>query len=169
VHTASPRERREEEVTVSTIARPRPRYEIAHLDDVPHTESDDSFGFQLVGEWRQIRHYFGIKEFSANAFIATEPEQEIVHEHFEQPNDDSSNVGDEELYYVATGHAVVTADGIEHDAPSGTFMFFGEPAVVRKVVARTAGTTILTFGTNPGVEFAVSEFERLMSPPPRWA
>ena len=48
-------------------------------------------------------------------------------------------------------------------------MFFGEPAVVRKVVALTAGTTILTFGTNPGVEFVVSDFEKLMSPPPRWA
>jgi hypothetical protein len=146
----------------------RPRYEIAHLDDIPHTTSDDSFGFRLVGEWKQLRHYFAIKEFSANAFIATEAGQEIVHEHFEEPNDDSSEVGDEELYYVAAGHAVVTADGVDHDAPVGTVMFFGEPAVVRKVVAKTAGTTILTFGTNPGVEFVVSEFEELMSPPARW-
>lgn len=154
---------------MSTTREPRPRYEIAHLDDIPHTESDDSFGFRLVGQWKQLRHYFGIREFSANAFVATEPGQEIVHEHFEEPNDGSSEVGDEELYYVAAGHAVVTADGVEHDAPQGTLMFFGEPAVVRKVVARTAGTVVLTFGTNPGVEFVVSEFEKLMSPPARWA
>lgn len=154
---------------MSTTREPRPRYEIAQLDDIPHTESDDSFGFRLVGQWKQLRHYFGIREFSANAFVATEPGQEIVHEHFEEPNDGSSEVGDEELYYVAAGHAVVTADGVEHDAPQGTLMFFGEPAVVRKVVARTAGTVVLTFGTNPGVEFVVSEFEKLMSPPARWA
>jgi hypothetical protein len=148
---------------------PRPRYEIAHLDDIPHTETDDSFGFRLVGQWRQIRHYFGIREFAANAFVATEPGQEIVHEHSEHPNDDSTDVGDEELYYVATGHAVVTADGVAHDAPQGTLMFFGDPSVVRKVVARTAGTTVLTFGTNPGVDFVVSEFELSVSPPQRWA
>lgn len=157
-----------ERSTVSSTPERRPRYEIAHLDEIPHTESDDSFGFRLVGQWKQIRHYFAIREFSANAFIATEPNQEIVHEHFERPNDASSEVGDEELYYVAAGHAVVTADGVEHDAPQGTLMFFGEPAVVRKVVARTEGTTILTFGTNPGVEFVVSQFEKLMSPSPRW-
>ena len=146
----------------------RPRYEIAHLDEIPHTESDDSFGFQLVGQWKQLRHYFAIREFAANAFVATEPNQEIVHEHFEEPNDDSSDVGDEELYYVAAGHAVVTADGSTHNAPPGTLMFFGEPAVIRKVVALMAGTPILTSGANPGVEFVVSDFEKLASPPPRW-
>jgi hypothetical protein len=154
---------------MSTDPRPRPRYEIAHLDDIPHTASGDSFSYQLAGEWRQIRHYFGIREFAANAFIATEPNQEIVHEHSEHPNDDSTDVGDEELYYVAAGHAVVTANGVTHDAPAGTLMFFGDPSVVRKVVARTAGTTILTFGTNPGVDFVVSEFEASVSPPSRWA
>jgi hypothetical protein len=51
---------------------PRPRFEIARLDDIPHTETDDRYGFQLVGEWRQIRHHFMIREFSANAFVATE-------------------------------------------------------------------------------------------------
>jgi hypothetical protein len=47
-------------------------------------------------------------------------------------------------------------------------MFFGEPGVVRKVIAREVGTTILTFGTNPGVEFVVSEFEKTVSPTPRY-
>ncbi len=147
---------------MATNPRNRPPYEIAHLNSIPHTPSE------LMGEWKQIRHHFGMREFSANAFVATEPGQEIVHEHFERPNDASSDVGDEELYFVANGHAVVIAHGVEHDAPEGTLMFFGDPAVVRKVVARTAGTTILTFGTNPGVEFVVSEFEKRQSPPPRW-
>jgi hypothetical protein len=122
-----------------------------------------------VGEWKQIRHFFGTKEFSANAFIATEAGQEITHEHFEEPNDDSSDVGDEELYYIAKGHAVVKLDGEEHEAPEGTLISVGDPFVVRSVIAKEPGTTVLTFGTNPGVEFIVSEFEKAMSPPPRWS
>jgi hypothetical protein len=148
---------------------PRPPYEVAHLSEIPHTESTNTRGFQLVGEWKQIRHHFAMKEFSANAFVATEDGQIITHEHFEQPNDDSSDVGDEELYYIARGDAIVKLDGEEHEAPEGTLVFVGDPFVVRSVTARTAGTTVLTFGTNPGVEFVVSEFERSMSPPPRWS
>jgi hypothetical protein len=37
------------------------------------------------------------------------------------------------------------------------------------VTALTAGTAVLTFGTNPGVELVVSAFEREMSPPARWS
>lgn len=148
---------------------PRPPYEVAYIDDIPHTTSDSSFGFQLVGEWKQIRHYFGIREFAANAFVATEAGQEIVHEHFEEPNDDSSDVGDEELYIVFSGRAdVKLGDEIVEVGP-GALIFIGDPNVVRSVTAKEAGTTILTFGTNPGVHFVVSEFEELMSAPPRWS
>lgn len=148
---------------------PRPPYEVAQLSSVPHTPSDSSHGFQLVGEWKQLRHYFAMKEFSANAFVATEAGQEITHEHFEEPNDDQSDVGDEELYYIARGEAVVKLDGEEFDAPEGTLIFVGDPFVVRSVTAKEIGTTVLTFGTNPGVEFVVSEFEKSVSPPPRWS
>jgi hypothetical protein len=40
--------------------------------------------------------------------------------------------------------------------------------VVRSFTALEAGTTIVSFGTNPGVEFVVSEFERAVSGSPRW-
>jgi hypothetical protein len=148
---------------------PRPAYEVAYISDIPHTESDSSFGFQLVGKWKQIRHYFGIREFAANAFVATEPGQEIVHEHFEQPNDDSSDHGDEELYVIMSGRANVKLNDEVIEVGPGALIFVGEPSVVRSVTATEAGTTVLTFGTNPGVRFAVSEFETLMSPPARWS
>jgi hypothetical protein len=148
---------------------PRPPFEVADISEVPNTETTNTHGFQLVGEWKQIRHHFAIKEFSANAFVATEPGQEITHEHYEEANDDSSDVGDEELYYIAKGEAVVKLDGEERDAPEGTLIFIGDPFVVRSVTAKTAGTTVLTFGTNPGVDFVVSDFERSVSPPPRWS
>ena len=41
----------------------------------------------------------------------------------------------------------------EVEAGAGTLVFVGEPRVVRSFTALEAGTTILTFGTNPGVEF----------------
>lgn len=148
---------------------PRPPYEIAHVDGVPHTTSDSSFGFQLVGEWKQIRHFFSIREFAANAFVATEAGQEIVHEHFEEPNDDTSDVGDEELYVLFKGRADVKLNDELIEVGPGTLIFIGDPSVVRSVTAKEAGTTILTFGTNPGVRFVVSEFEKRMSPPSRWS
>ena len=151
-----------------SVPPPRPPYEVAHISQIPHTETDDTYGFQLVGEWKQIRHFFAISEFAANAFVATEPDQEIVHEHFEQPNDESSDVGDEELYYVAKGAAIARLNDEEVSLTEGTFVFVGDPSVRRSITAREPGTMVLTFGTNPGVRFVVSAFEREMSPPPRW-
>jgi hypothetical protein len=146
----------------------RPPYETAHISEVGHTESANTHGFQLVGEWKQIRHHFGIREFAANAFVATEDGQEIVHSHREQANDDESLPGDEELYYIASGSAKVKLGEETREAPEGTLIFVGDPTVERAVTADTAGTTVLTFGTNPGVEFIVSDFEKKMTPPPRW-
>jgi mannose-6-phosphate isomerase-like protein (cupin superfamily) len=148
----------------------RPAYEVAHLSQIPHTPTDAAaHGLAIPGEWKQIRHHFGIREFSVNAFVATEAAQEIVHEHSERANDDPSLPGDEELYFVASGRARVRLGDDEVDVDAGTLVFVGEPRVVRSFTALEAGTTILTLGTNPGVEFVVSEFERRVSPPPRWA
>ena len=86
----------------------RPPYEVAHLSEIPHTPTDAAaHGLAIPGVWKQIRHHFGIREFSVNAFVATEAGQEIVHEHSERANDDPLLPGDEELYFVATGRARV--------------------------------------------------------------
>ena len=147
----------------------RPPYEIAHLSEIPHTPTDEkAHGLAIPGEWKQIRHHFGMREFSANAFVATAAGQEIVHEHAERANDDPAQPGDEELYFVASGRARVRLGDEEREVRAGTLVFVGEPTVVRSFTALEAGTTILTFGTNPGVEFVVSRFEQSVSPLPRW-
>jgi hypothetical protein len=147
----------------------RPPYEVAHLSEIPHTPTDAAaHGLAIPGVWKQIRHHFGIREFSVNAFVATEAGQEIVHEHSERANDDPAQPGDEELYVVVSGRARVCLADEELEAPAGTLVFVGEPRVVRSFTALETGTTILTFGTNPGVEFVVSRFEQDVSPPPRW-
>ena len=147
----------------------RPAFEVAHLSEIAPTPTDGTHGLDLPGEWRQIRHHFGIREFSANAFVATAAGQEIVHEHSERANDDPTQPGDEELYFVASGRARVRLGDEEREVGAGTLVFVGEPGVVRGFTALEAGTTILTFGTNPGVEFVISRFERRVSPPPRWS
>ena len=110
-----------------------------------------------------------IREFSANAFTSTAPNQEIVHEHFEEPNDATSDVGNEELYLVLGGSATVELNDERVLVEPGTLVFVGDPSVVRSVTAHEPGTTVLTFGTNPGIRFVVSKFEEDVSPPARWS
>jgi len=150
-------------------APPRPPYEIARISEIPATPTAGRDDLTIPGEWKQLRHHFGMREFSANAFVATEAGQEIVHEHSERANDDTAKPGDEELYFVAAGRALVRLDGESAEVEAGTCVFVGDPRVVRSFTALEPGTTILTFGTNPGVEFVVSRWERDVSPPPRWS
>jgi hypothetical protein len=148
---------------------PRPSYELARLEDIAPTETDERHLLQLAGEWRQIRHHFGMREFSANAFTSTAPDQEIVHEHSERANDGSGGAGDEELYFVAAGSATVRLNDESVRVEAGTFVFVGDPSVVRSFTAHEPGTTVLAVGTNPGVRFIVSRFEEDASPPARWS
>jgi len=148
---------------------PRPRYEIAHVSEIPATPYDGSYGFEIPGAWKQLRHFFGIREFSANAMMATEAGQQVVHEHTETANDDKSKPGDEELYVVLSGRFDVRLDDEHREIGPGTFVFVGEPSTVRSFTALEPGSCVVAMGTNPGVEFIVSKFEREVSPPPRWS
>ena len=116
-----------------------------------------------------LRHYFGIREFSANAMVATEPGQQVVHEHSERANDDPTKPGDEELYIVVSGRFRVRLNDECVDVDAGTAIFVGDPSTVRSFTALEQGACVLAVGTNPGVEFMISEFERQVSPPPRWS
>jgi mannose-6-phosphate isomerase-like protein (cupin superfamily) len=116
-----------------------------------------------------LRHFFGIREFSANAMVATEARQQVMHEHFERANDDPSKPGDEELYVVVSGRFRVRLDEEDVEVGPGTFVFVGEPTTVRSFTALKPGACVVAVGTNPGVEFVVSKFEREISPRPRWS
>jgi mannose-6-phosphate isomerase-like protein (cupin superfamily) len=150
------------------LTPPRLAYEIARIDDIPPTVTDDSWGFKIEGEWRQLRHFFGIREFSANAMAATESGQTVVHEHAERSNDDPTKPGDEELYIVVSGRFRVRLDDKLVEVGPGTFVFVGEPRTVRSFTALDAGAMVVAVGTNPGVQFVVSEFEQAVSPRARW-
>lgn len=148
---------------------PRPRYEIAHVSEIPPTPYDGSYGFEIPGAWKQLRHFFGIREFSANAMMSTEAGQQVVHEHTEHANDDREKPGDEELYVVVSGRFRVRLDDENVEIGPGTIVFVGEPSTVRSFTALEPDACVVAMGTNPGVEFVVSKFEQEVSPPPRWS
>jgi tetratricopeptide (TPR) repeat protein len=75
---------------------------------------------------------------------------------------DSFAGGHEELYFVASGRAAFTIGGDAVDAPSGTLVYVGDPAVQRGAGAREDGTTVLAFGGRPGEAFEVAAWEFLV-------
>jgi hypothetical protein len=128
------------------------RYATARLDEL---ERLPAFGEH--GVWRPVRHHFGIEGFGINAYTADQPGDRVIEEHDELG---AAGAGrHQELYVVLTGRACFTLDGEEIDAPSGTFVFIGEPEVVRGATASEPGTTVLAIGARPGQAFTVSPWE----------
>lgn len=109
------------------------------------------------GLWAPIRMAFGIEAFGINAWSATEAGQAIISEHDET----DSRVGpQQELYFVAAGHAVFTVNGDEIDGPAGTFVFVRDPTASRKAVATHPETTIVAVGAPTGAPYQSSDWER---------
>jgi hypothetical protein len=128
------------------------RYATAHLDDLDRLPA---FGEDRV--WRPVRHHFGIEAFGINAYTAEQAGRRVIEEHDELG--ESGAGGHNELYVVLTGRATFTVDGDELDAPAGTLVFTGEPAVRRGAVAAEPNTSVLAIGGRPGVPFTVSPWE----------
>jgi tetratricopeptide (TPR) repeat protein len=102
--------------------------------------------------WAQIRSELGISAFGINAWTAENPGDVAINEHDEEG-------GDQELYFVVTGHAVFTIGDDEVDAPAGTFVFV-QPSATRKAVAKAAETTVVAVGGTAGKAFEVRNWER---------
>ena len=94
--------------------------------------------------WRPVRLTLGIEAFGTNAYTADEVGQDVVEPHTESPE-----LGHQELYFVARGHAKFILDGDEHDAPAGTYVFVPDTATHRHAIAQEPGTTVLSFGGPP--------------------
>ena len=121
----------------------------AHISEIPSLPTD------LVGaEWKPVRHHFGIRAFGANAYVARAAGEQVIEEHSE------GSAGHEELYFVTSGGAAFIVGGEEIDAPAGTFVFVGDPAVVRGAVAKEPGTAVLAVGAPAGAPFALRDWER---------
>jgi hypothetical protein len=129
------------------LARP---FAVSSLDAIPAVRASSEF------EIKPIRVHFGIQSFGVNAYKADEEGGPVIEEHDEL----GSGAGrHEELYFVAQGRAVFTVGEDEVDAPEGTLVFIGDPAVRRGAVAREAGTTVLVMGAAVGQAFQPSPWE----------
>ena len=127
-------------------------YKIAHIDDLPF-EIDDDYP---TTEWKPVRRFFGIGSFGINVARATKAGDTLTHDHNEV---DDAGTGHEELFLIVSGHATYRVEGEEIDAPAGTFLYVPDPATVRGVVARDAGTVMLVVGAEPGAVFTPSEWD----------
>jgi hypothetical protein len=129
---------------------PEPSFAAAHLSEIALIRSGGGFGILPV------RLRFGISSFGVNAYTAAASGARVIEEHDEL----GSGAGrHEELYFVASGHAVFSLDGQEIDAPAGTFVFVSDPEVQRGALAREGGTTVLVIGGVAGRPFRASPWE----------
>ena len=129
-----------------------PTYRVAHVDELPF-EIDDDYP---TTEWKPLRRYFGIGSFGCNVAKAREAGDVLTHDHTEI---DDAGTRHEELFLIVNGHATYRVDGVEIDAPAGTFLYVPDPETVRGVVAREPGTVMLVIGAEPGCAFAPSDWD----------
>ena len=108
---------------------------------------DDLDAIAVAGvNWRPVRRALGITGFGVNAYTA-DREGQLIEEHDEGGGGAG---GHEELYVVLAGHARLTVDGAEIDAPAETFVFVGETTSRRSAIALADGTTVLVIGGASG-------------------
>ena len=129
-------------------------YRVAHIDDVP-VEPDPE---HPTTEWKPVRRYFGIGSFGTNLARAGQAGDVLTHDH------DETSVGHEELFLIVSGRATYRVDGDEIDAPAGTMLYVPDPATVRGVVAREAGTVMFVVGAKPGAVFTPSGWDTVPLP-----
>ncbi len=95
------------------------------------------------GRWQALNAPLGVTGFGINAFTGDIGEtNETTH--------DETDSGQQELYVVLTGSAVVTVDGVEHVATPGTLIAAPDPATTRSLRVLESGTRILCIGAAPG-------------------
>jgi quercetin dioxygenase-like cupin family protein len=110
-------------------------YSIEHRDEFESMEgSGDS-------TWLLARKALGTSSFGFN-LVEIAPGGQI-------PEHDESASGQDEVYIVLEGEAVMRLDGEEHPAPAGTFASI-EPPVSRTILNRSdAPVTALLIGVDP--------------------
>jgi hypothetical protein len=159
---------RREEVSV-TDAREAPFGAVRLADVVRATDIDPNYPDATEGEgaggrnFHLVRRHFDIQSFGVNG-ITGNTGDEMVEPHDEPDDEGNLTDGHEELFAVMSGHATLTVDGTDIDAPAGTLVFVRDPALIRSARANADGTSILAVGGRPGKPFAVSRWERAWFP-----
>jgi len=119
---------------------------IADVNEIPAVKPD------WPATWKSVRHHFGITAFGINA-VTKDAGAVLIPEHHE------SESGQQEIYFVHRGGALVTLDGEAHELPEGS-MVAVEPGVARKIEATASPTTLIAIGGTPGRAYEVGDWEK---------
>jgi mannose-6-phosphate isomerase-like protein (cupin superfamily) len=95
------------------------------------------------GRWQALNGPLRLTGFGVNAMVAD------IDERIDTGHDESES-GQEELYIVVAGSAVITVDGVEHVARPGTLVSAPDPLVVRSIRPLESGTRIVCLGAPKG-------------------
>lgn len=123
-------------------------FRTVRLDELPHSRTD---GRTVT----LVRRELGIESFGINAFGA-DAGKPVVFPHTELTD---VTFGHEEVYLVLKGRARFEIDGETIDAPTGTLVHVGDPALTRSAVAEEDGTTVLAVGAPIGKAFEPAPWE----------
>jgi len=108
------------------------------------------------GLYHPIRRALGVRAFGINAYSARAAGDQLIEPHDETG---TGSGGQEEAYFVVSGHATFTVAGEEIDAPARTIVFVPDVATKRSAVANEAGTIALVIGGPADRPVPVSPFE----------
>ena len=131
---------------------------VMHLTEIEQLSGPGSL------TWLPVRRALGIEAFGTNAYIADKAGEDVVEPHTELDENEDPARGHQELYFVARGHATFTIDGVQHDAPGGTYVFIPDPTSHRHAVAKEPGTTVLSFGGPPTFQPSAWEWAFVAAP-----
>ncbi len=113
--------------------------EIKAIDEVaPYSGPEVREGIRF----RPLASALGVKAWGMNV-LELEPGTETYPEH------DHAKDGQEEVFFVVEGAAMLKADGKDHRVAAGSFVRI-PPDVTRKWRAGQDGVTILAIGATPG-------------------
>ena len=121
-------------------------WSVAHVDEVPPVKPD------WPDTWKSIRHYFGVSAFGINA-VTKDEGKVLIPEHHEQES------GQQEVYFVHRGSALVTLNGETVTADAGAVVAV-EPGTSRKFEAASSPTTLLVIGATPGKAYEIGDWEK---------
>jgi tetratricopeptide (TPR) repeat protein len=125
----------------------KPSFVVQHVDELERFEAEIAT--------IPVRIPLGISSFGINAY-APGPAGHVIEEHDELGHGAGRH---EELYFVARGHATFVLGGEEVDAPAGTLVYVGDPAVRRAAISKSDETIVLVVGGVPGQAFRPSPWE----------
>ena len=109
---------------------------IVKLEDVPVVLTED-------GRWRALNGPLPLTAFGINAFNTD------IGEDTDSAHDESAS-GQQELYIVVAGRALITVGSEQHEAGVGTLVSAPDPSVTRSFRALEDGTRIVCLGGLPG-------------------